>query len=675
MVKWLLMAGIIPVSLSPAFATPTPQQLVEVIDVSGLSLSPDGQNLVFREEAPSIEENRVRLRWLIMNTMGKGDPIRIGDGGIPILNDSGTIVAERPVWSPDSRWIFFRAAVGGQVQVWKAARDGSSRQQVTFDDADVEGFQLIGDGTTLIYVHGPSREEVRAAEMREYERGIEFDRSIDPGQAVFRGGNVNGRPASQRLYGDWFDRRGLLDGAPRRHESIDLTSGEKRLATTDEFREYVERAGSQSFADLTSTTQKTDPKSGLVARLEQSGLVTKVTVTDPGGKIPPRICPSSICGSNYVASFAWKGGGQKLIVTILDQAKASTVFEWDVRTNRSRTLLGVDGILAGDVQPATACAMASERMFCVTSTAGTPPQLEQVDLKRGTRTVMHAPNASIGRSVVERLDWTDSKGRHFIGRFFPADGPMPSTGFPLFVNYYGCTGYLRGGVGNEYPFAALAANGISALCINRVSASADSHQYDAVADYHIALEGVRSAIDLLATRHIVDPKRVGMGGLSFGAEATAWVATHSNLLAAVSLSSGLIEPTYYWFNIARNPEMQKNLLKWWGLGEPEKTPGRWKVVSTALNVGSFSAPVLFQVPEQEFRYNLELHGRLVSDKRCSTMFIYPDEGHTKIQPQHKLAVYQRNIRWFGYWLGHSGVHSNDHGNPAHLCEQARSAIK
>jgi hypothetical protein len=30
--------------------------------------------------------------------------------------------------------------------------------------------------------------------------------------------------------------------------------------------------------------------------------------------------------------------------------------------------------------------------------------------------------------------------------------------------------------------------------------------------------------------------------------------------------------------------------------------------------------------------------------------VFPDEHHIKFQPKHKLAVYERNVDWFRFWL-------------------------
>ena len=48
------------------------------------------------------------------------------------------------------------------------------------------------------------------------------------------------------------------------------------------------------------------------------------------------------------------------------------------------------------------------------------------------------------------------------------------------------------------------------------------------------------------------------------------------------------------------------------------------------------------------------------------MYAYPNETHIKWEPRHKLAVYQRNLDWFRFWL------KNEEGSdPARAPEYAR----
>src|SRR3546814_8356749 len=114
---------------------------------------------------------------------------------------------------------------------------------------------------------------------------------------------------------------------------------------------------------------------------------------------------------------------------------------------------------------------------------------------------------------VQLLRWTDREGREFSGQYFPASrlGEAPP---PLFVTYYRCLGFLRGGSGDEWPLATLQRDGVSALCINALP-----FHFDAETRYDQARSAVQSVVELLASRGEVDSTKVGMGGLSFGNEA------------------------------------------------------------------------------------------------------------------------------------------------------------
>src|SRR3546814_19274510 len=44
------------------------------------------------------------------------------------------------------------------------------------------------------------------------------------------------------------------------------------------------------------------------------------------------------------------------------------------------------------------------------------------------------------------------------------------------------------------------------------------------------------------------------------------------------------------------------------------------------------------------------HTALQQSGMPSDLFVFPDEDHIKSQPAHRLAVYRRNLDWFGFWL-------------------------
>ena len=141
-----------------------------------------------------------------------------------------------------------------------------------------------------------------------------------------------------------------------------------------------------------------------------------------------------------------------------------------------------------------------------------------------------------------------------------------------------------------------------------------------------------------------------MGGLSFGSEVAMYVAMNSTLLSAVSISSLQLEPAGYWTSAMPGSDQPYYYGKVWGLGPPEQTAAAWRRVTPVFNVRRIRAPVLFQLPEQEARKIPELYARLSSAGTPTELFAFPDEAHVKLQPRHRLAVYDRNLDWFRYWL-------------------------
>ena len=215
-------AGIVAVAMAvvarPAAAGPTIPELVEVADITSLSAAPHGPKVAFRVERASIERNTYLIDWYVAD-LETGAATRIAGGGAPIYGEAGPLEAEPAIWSPDGRFLFYRALIDGAIGLWRAAADGSGARPVVLGEADVERLAPGSDGQILTFELGPSRDAVARAERREYDEGILVDASVDLAQPLYRGGSVNGRMASQRLVGRWYGRAGLLWRAPRRRRA------------------------------------------------------------------------------------------------------------------------------------------------------------------------------------------------------------------------------------------------------------------------------------------------------------------------------------------------------------------------------------------------------------------------------------------------------------------------
>jgi dipeptidyl aminopeptidase/acylaminoacyl peptidase len=336
-------------------------------------------------------------------------------------------------------------------------------------------------------------------------------------------------------------------------------------------------------------------------------------------------------------------------VTDAHEGQAQSIYRWNVRTGAVYLVTRSAGMLNGGGRyESGGCGASSDAMVCVVAKADRPPRLERIDLATGERQVLFDPNAALALDMAKTtpsrlLRWTDAQGQEFTGQFFPArragHGPAP-----LFVNYYDCRGFLRGGMGDEWPFASLADNGISALCINQAP-----YRLDAIERYGLGLSAVKSAIELLASEGEVDRTRVGMGGLSFGTEVTFWTVMKSDLLTAASVTSPVMSRNYYLFGSMKGNGFFKPLKEFWQLGAQDETPQRWRDLSPADNLDKIQAPILMQMPEQEYVIALDYAIPLMRDHRAD-LYVFPNEPHQKFQPRHKLAAYERNIDWFRFWL-------------------------
>lgn len=617
----------------------TSRMLVETPDFSGLAIAPDESVVAFREERASIERNSHESVWYVQSLAGDTPPRRIADGGAP-LRDAGLVIDEAPHWSPDSRWIYYRALIDGEAQVWRAARDASRAERVTADDADIEAFTLLPGSEQLLYRIGATRDAIRRAEQDDHDRGVRLDETIYAGQGLFRSLLDNGRLVSERT-DETMTRQRLLWRTPKTYRVVDLNQFSSRAATPAEIGAFDPSGPDDEKAILRSS-------GGRIARLSGAPPSTRLAVRDRRLAAPEIVCDA--CRAMTIDAVAW-AGEDALLLTLRDPARgfAQSLHVWTIAAAGLRPLATSDGLLSGDRAGQSPCAAAASVAVCVAASADMPPQIEIINVGDGARRVLHAPSARLldGRLRAEFLAWTDDKGRPFTGYLFRPALARANAPPPLFITYYLCRGFLRGGEGDEWPLLPLAEAGIATLCINARLPPRTGR--DAVTDYDAAMSGVAAIIGQLDARGVIDRRKVGMGAHSFGGEATLWIGAHSTLLAAASVSSPMATPAWYWSH-ALQTGFRARAKAQWGLGAPDETPDRWRALSPVFYPEKFTAPVLMQTPEQEFRSAIEYFIRMRDLDLPAELWVFPQEPHIKVQPRHKLAAYERNLDWFRFWL-------------------------
>lgn len=640
------LMGCAVVAFGSAAAQPTPSRaglaaLTQVADIESLALSPDGRSAALRVLRPSITRNAYAIEWYVAD-LPSGTVRPVGDGGQAIY-DNGVIEVDAPVWAPDGRAFFRRALVDGAIGIWRTAADGSGSTQVVAGGADVERIESSPDGRSLTYWTGPTRAALEAAERAEYDDGILIDATVDPRQGLYRPAYSHGRLRTQRLTGYWYSRDQLLWREPRMRHRLDPATLRSEAVGEEPVRDEP--------GVLASGATEAQAASGAVALATPGTAAGGATLQVRRAGRGIVACGDPLCRTGSIDAIAWQPGREIVLFTTRDAAFRQGLHSFDPATGSVRSVVQSRGLLSGGRNWRAPCAVSARYAVCVEAAATSPPRLVRIDLASGRLAVLLDPNPELRARETPMVEYLHVPAGP--ERTVSAILLMPrrrSGRLPLFVMYYHCPGYLRGGLGDEFPFGPMVEAGFAVACLTLPGRRAGE---TAVDDYRIAQAVVEGLIDTLDRRGLVDSKRVGMGGLSFGSEVTMWMAMHTDRLAAIATASPQPSPTGYWLSSLRGRDVPEHYRSQWGAGSPDEDRDAWKLISPELNVDKVKAPLLMQLPEQEYTSVVPFYVRLSHTATPVELYAFPHESHTKLQPRHRYAVYRRNLDWFRYWLqGH-----------------------
>lgn len=303
----------------------------------------------------------------------------------------------------------------------------------------------------------------------------------------------------------------------------------------------------------------------------------------------------------------------------------------------------------------TPCPIAKDYMVCVVEGPASPQRLVGIDLLNKHQTVIANPNAAIlskGFCRVDRFTWTTKSGSTGWGYLIlPSGARRPNQRYPMVIVTYDRDGFLRGGTGDEVPIQFLAARGLAVLVTGDIEPAAVTQSVQSVTTQEReTVAGLLDAIRLLDQRGLIDPKRVGISGLSYGAGLTYRAITETNAFAAAAVGSPpATDPIYYFLG---GSGRGREVLGMYGIdSNPTAEPGAaWHEASYALRVNRIHAPLLMNLSDTEYALGTQLYFSLRDAGRDASLFVYPGEGHVKSSPRHRLALYVRNVAWFERWL-------------------------
>nr|WP_246385860.1 Atxe2 family lasso peptide isopeptidase [Novosphingobium hassiacum] len=614
---------------------------------SPFGVSPDGQKIAFVTRRADPDRNGFCQRLMVMPLDGKASPRERDSGGsfvraTFVLRNFPAVAAGfgkviTPKWSPDGQWIAFLKRVETATQAWiVASRSTAPARQVSALADDVEDLAWSPDGASLIVATRPELRLQMAAIAAEGRQGYLFDDRFAP---------------------QFADHPLPTAPAPLRYTQIDLATGATREATAADQTVLVTPDPAAQPEGARLYTPGTGRTAAWLESKAPGRLIapTRIVLRRPDRRILR--CAMPTCeGAQHLW---WREDGR--VLYILQRTgwgnSQTALLRWPIAAAQPKRVFVTDDALVG-------CKLVSRQLVCARESARHPRVLAAIDADTGKSRIIHDPNpqwAQMRVGAVRRFKFRNAYGVECYADLVLPPFHKPGEQHPLVVVQYVSDGFLRGGTGDEVPIQALTARGFAVLSFARpdlvesvAQARAELDLLQKNRDNWLDRRSVQSALEqaiaLAVGTGAVDRARMGISGFSDGTSTTQWALLNSALFKVAAMGACCEDMVAY--PLMGGPAFEDFGRKFgYRFFEPDAAQF-WKQMSLAANAASVNAPLLIQTGDSEYEIGLDVVAAFRRLGKPIELRVFPGEPHFKWQPVHRLAMYERNLDWFSYWLMH-----------------------
>jgi dipeptidyl aminopeptidase/acylaminoacyl peptidase len=633
----------------------TPEDVLSIIEVRELQISPDGKQVAFRVREPADPKvpraPRTSNIWIVPTDGSERPRPRI-----PNLKN-----ATSPRWSPDGRWLAFLSDRGesgaddpeATIQIYLLRSDGVKAERLTSVAGGVEDFAWSPDSKMVAFV---ARDQPPAKEQERQSAGddaIEVDRNYKYSKLWVA--NLSDRKAVQVTKQDFEINE--LAWSP----------------TGDEIALVVARTQKPEDSLLFSLIV-VNRSTGEVART----LSTNVELTgglrwSPDGRwITFYEGPPTKDFSAWVSVVAASGGGT-VRPLLKDYAGTVVALEW---TPDSKRLLaqGIEGtreaLLTIDTATGAMRKLAdvnqtiwefsfSTNGQTIVYTAQTPESPSDIwvwtkDAQPRKITDFNPQTKFWRLGKVREVEWKNSKdGLIRRGVLITPPGYKSGNLYPTIVNTHpGDSAWWSGLHAKWWAWGQLlASNGYVVFLPNTRGVTGEGWRLHAtIADWGgMAYQDLMDGVDYLVEQKIADPNRLGIGGWSNGGFMTEYAITHTTRFKAAVAEAG--HPDFF---SLYGTSYIRAALRVFTPESPYYNRKPYDDFSPITLIRNCRTPTLLihgindgGVPVGQA---YEFYSGLKDVGVETEMVVYPREGHNIQEYAHQLDLQKRVVAWFNKHL-------------------------
>ena len=614
---------------------------LDMVQVGGAMISPDGSWVLFSKSELNWEENERETTWWRVSAEG-GEPYRyIGDDG------GGNFQ-----FSPDGSRLAFTRSVDDESQLFLLPTTGGEAVQLSEHETSIGSYAWSEDGSKIIFV---------ATEPRTDEEEEAREAGYD---AIFVDEGPNGQQS-----GNW-NNLWLIEvesGAERRLTDTDHRIGSFSVAPNGDrilFTSRIEnRRNQQNLSEIqlleveTGTIRQLTDNSAPEGRLswapdgrsfaytartdgEWELLLDKIWVMDPdgGGR---RIVSGAFDGN--IGNFVWAPDASEILFSGLH----------GTNNNLYRINLGSDSIeqITSSVGSLAPSSFSRDRakMAYVFQDFDTPADI-WVGLTDGTGAVQLTDvNSTITDELVlgqgEVIRWESRDGTEIEGiLMLPAEyqsGVLPLLlhihGGPagVFRNSFSASNHVWAGLGYAQLFPNVrGSSGYDDDLLRGNLRDIGSGDY----------EDLMTGVDELISRGIADPDKLGLRGWSYGGILGGWTITQTDRFKGASVGAMVSDWTSEY-----GPGFNHDVRLWYIGGTPWDNTDEWRERSALTHVANVTTPtlVLHGINDRtDTEPQSMMFFQALKDQGKITRYIrFPREPHGFQEPRHQRTRDVEEIRW------------------------------